>query len=353
MTREIRVRDVTIGGGAPVVVQSMCNTRTTDVEATVAQIARLEHAGCEIARVAVPDMPAARALPAILERISIPLVADIHFDHRLALAAVDAGVDKLRLNPGNITDPAKIEDVARAAADAGIPIRVGANSGSLAPDYTDEHGHATARGLVDSAMNEIQLLEKIGFEEIVVSLKATDVRMTIEANREIARERDYPLHIGVTEAGTPREGSIRSAIGLGVLLAEGIGDTIRVSLAGDPVEEMRVAYEILRSLGLRQRGIDLHACPTCGRTRIDLASIAEGVRAELEDIVDPLRLALMGCIVNGLGEVRDADVGLVGGDGVGSIYVDGKLASAEIPEEQLVRETIRCVRERLEKDGGT
>jgi len=349
MTREIRVRDVAVGGGAPVVVQSMCNTRTTDVEATVAQIERLAAAGCEIARVAVPDMPAAEALPKILERIAVPLVADIHFDHRLALAAIDAGVDKLRLNPGNITDHAMIEAVARMAMDAGIPIRVGANSGSLAPEYTDGHGRATARGLVDSAMNEIRLLERIGFEQIVVSLKATDVRMTIEANREMARATDYPLHIGITEAGTPREGSIRSAIGLGVLLSEGIGDTVRVSLAGDPVEEVRVAYEILRSLGLRQRGIDLRVCPTCGRTGIDLPAIAEKVRDELADVVEPLCVALMGCIVNGLGEVGDADVGLVGGDGVGSLYVEGQLVEAEIPEDRLASGIVQRIRERLQQ----
>jgi (E)-4-hydroxy-3-methylbut-2-enyl-diphosphate synthase len=353
MTRAVQVADVVIGGGTPIVVQSMCTTRTADVEATVAQIGRLEHAGCEIARVAVPDMAAAEALPAILERISIPLVADIHFDHRLALAAIDAGIDKLRLNPGNITDPTKIEAVAQAAMDKGIPIRVGVNSGSLAPEYTDEHGRATARGLVDSAMHEIRLLERVGFDQIVVSLKATDVRMTIEANREMAQEIDYPLHIGITEAGTPREGSIRSAIGLGVLLSEGIGDTIRVSLAGDPVEEVRVAYEILRSLGLRQRGIDLRVCPTCGRTAIDLPAIAERVRQNLAEVIEPLRVALMGCIVNGLGEVGDADVGLVGGDGVGSIYVDGALVEPGIPEDRLAIEVVRHVRERLQHGSGS
>ena len=254
MTRRFDIGDVPIGNGAPVVVQSMTNTPTADVAATVEQIERLVCAGCEIVRVAVPDAGAAAALPAIIDRISIPLIADIHFDHRLALTAIDAGVSKLRLNPGNITDPEKIEHVARAALAAGVAIRVGANSGSLAREYADAHGRATARGLVDSAMNEIRLLERVGFERIVVSLKATDVRTTIEANREIARETDYPLHLGITEAGTPFEGSIRSAVGLGVLLAEGVGDTIRVSLTGDPVEEVRVAYEILRSLGLRQRG---------------------------------------------------------------------------------------------------
>ena len=353
MTRRILVRDVPIGGGAPIVVQSMCNTPTTDIEATIAQIGRLEAAGCEIARVAVPDMDAAHALPTILERTRIPLVADIHFDHRLALAAIDAGVDKLRLNPGNITDPDKIKDVASAAAEAGIPIRVGANSGSVAPEYTDKHRRATARGLVDSALAEIQLLERIGFEQIIVSLKATDVEMTIEANREIARETNYPLHIGITEAGTAREGSIRSAVGLGILLEEGIGDTMRVSLAGDPVEEVRVAYEILRSLGLRSRGIDWRVCPTCGRTRIDLPAIALRVQEELQDIAEPLRVALMGCIVNGLGEVRDADVGLVGGDGVGSVYVAGKLVEAEIREDRLVERVVERIRERLEQGGAS
>jgi (E)-4-hydroxy-3-methylbut-2-enyl-diphosphate synthase len=298
-------------------------------------------------RVAVPDAAAAAALPAIRKAISIPLVADIHFDHRLALAAIEAGVDKLRLNPGNITDPVKIAEVVEAAAQARIPIRVGANSGSLALAYQDAHGRASVDGMVDSALHEIRLLEKLGFTDIVVSLKATDVRMTIDAYRAIAREVDYPLHIGITEAGTVWEGAIRSAVGLGILLAEGLGDTVRVSLAGDPVEEVKAAYEILRSLGLRQRGIDLHVCPTCGRTGIDLAAIAAEVRDALADVADPIKVALMGCIVNGPGEVRDADVGLVGAKDGGSIYMAGVGVRTGVPERELAGEVVRAVRDIL------
>jgi len=351
MTRRVDVGGIPIGGGAPISVQSMTNTSTADVRATVAQIARLVGVGCEIVRVAVPDAAAAAALPAIREAISIPLVADIHFDHRLALAAIAAGVDKLRLNPGNITDLEKIAEVAEAAARAAIPIRVGANSGSLAPAYLDAHGRASVAGMVDSALHEIRLLERQGFTDIVVSLKATDVRMTIGAYRAIAREVDYPLHVGITEAGTVWEGAIRSAVGLGILFSEGLGDTVRVSLAGDPVEEVKAAYEILRSLGLRQRGVDLHVCPTCGRTGIDLASIAGQVRDALSDVALPIKVALMGCVVNGLGEVKDADVGLVGGKGQGSIYVAGAVVAAAVPEDRLAAEVVRVVRETLGAGG--
>ena len=349
MTRQVKVGGVLVGGGAPISVQSMATTQTADVAATVAQIARLVAAGCEIVRVAVPDAAAAAALPGIRNAISIPLVADIHFDHRLALAAIAAGVDKLRLNPGNITDPAKIAEVAEAAAQARIPIRIGANSGSLAPAYLDAHGRASVRGMVDSALHEIRLLEGLGFTDLVVSLKATDVRTTIDAYRAITREVDYPLHVGITEAGTVWEGAIRSAVGLGILLAEGIGDTVRVSLAGDPVGEVRAAYEILRALSLRSRGVDLHVCPTCGRTGIDLAAIAGEVRDALADVADPIKVALMGCVVNGLGEVRDADIGLVGGKGQGSIYVAGRVVAASVPESRLASEILRVVRDDIER----
>ncbi len=351
MTRQVLVRDVPIGGGAPIVVQSMTNTDTADVEATVAQIGRLERAGCEIARVAVPSMDAAKALPKILERISIPLVADVHFDHRLALAAIEAGVDKLRLNPGNITDPEKIATVADAANEAGIPIRVGVNAGSLDERFRDAKNHPTARGMVDSAFHEIRLLEERGFDRIVVSLKGTDVRMTIDAYRAFARASDYPLHVGITEAGTAWEGSIRSAVGLGVLLAEGFGDTLRVSLTGDPVEEVRVAYEILRALGLRSRGIDLRVCPTCARTGIDLEAIAKQVRRELGDVAESLSIALMGCVVNGPGEAREADVGLVGAPGQGTIYVRGEPVGPAVPEDRLAAEIVRVAREVLASGG--
>jgi len=352
MRRQVIVGGVPIGGGAPIVVQSMTNTNTADVEATVAQIGRMERAGCEIVRVAVPDIDAALSLPAILERISLPLVADIHFDPRLALAAIEAGVDKLRLNPGNITDPDRIAEIAEAAGSAGIPIRVGANSGSLGHRYLDTHGHPSAQGMVDSALEEIRILERAGFDRMVVSLKGTDVRMTIDAYRRIARAVDYPLHVGITEAGTPWEGSIRSAVGLGILLSDGLGDTVRVSLAGDPVEEIRVAYEILRSLGLRFRGIDLHVCPTCGRTGIDLAGIAARVRERLGDIAEPISIALMGCVVNGLGEVRSSDIGLIGAHGHGTVYVGGRQTSAVLPEDRLAEEVVRAVRGVLARRSG-
>jgi len=351
MRRRVRVRDVPIGGGEPIVVQSMTNTDTADVDATVEQIGRLERAGCEIVRVAVPHVEAVKALPRIIERISIPLVADIHFDHRLALASIDAGVDKLRLNPGNITDSEKIAAVADAANEAGIPIRVGVNAGSLDERFRDAKHHPTAAGMVESALHEIRLLEERGFDRIVVSLKGTDVRMTIDAYRAFARESDVPLHIGITEAGTAWEGSIRSAVGLGVLLAEGLGDTLRVSLTGDPVEEIRVAYEILRALGLRSRGIDLRVCPTCGRTGIGLESIAVQVRGELGDIAESLSIALMGCVVNGPGEAREADIGLVGGRGQGTIYLRGEPIGPAIPEDRLAGEVVRAARELLDGSG--
>jgi (E)-4-hydroxy-3-methylbut-2-enyl-diphosphate synthase len=344
MTRQVMVGKVPIGGGAPVVVQSMTNTPTSDVNRTIAQISRLEAAGCEIVRVAVPDRDAAQALPEIRKAIRIPLVADIHFDYRLALAAIEADVDKLRLNPGNITEEKRIVEVVEAAAEAGTPIRVGANSGSLAPSYLDGHGRATMRGMVDSALDEVRLLERHGFEEIVISLKGTDVPMTIAAYRTIAKEVDYPLHIGITEAGGPWEGTIRSAVGLGTLLSEGIGDTLRISLTGDPVEEVRVGYEILKSLHLRTRGLDLHVCPTCGRTQIDLNHIAEAVRVQLADLVEPVTVALMGCIVNGPGEVRHAEVGLVGGQHCGTVYVEGEPTERNVPEGQLPDSIVAAVR---------
>jgi (E)-4-hydroxy-3-methylbut-2-enyl-diphosphate synthase len=349
MTRRVLVGGVPIGGGSPITVQSMTNTSTADAVATIAQIRRLEAAGCEIVRVAVPDAAAADALPSIKEAIGIPLVADIHFDSRLALAAIEAGVDKLRLNPGNITDPERIAEVAEAAKKREVPIRVGANSGSLAKAYLDRHGRASAQGMVDSALAEIRILERRGFDRIVVSLKATDVRMTIEAYRAMAREVDYPLHIGITEAGTAWEGSIRSAVGLGVLLEEGFGDTLRVSLTGDPVEEVRAGFAILGALGLRRRGVDLHVCPTCGRTRIDLATIAERVRVGSAELADPVVVALMGCVVNGLGEVREADVGLVGADGRGTIYAAGEAVRVNVPEEALAEELLTVLYEVVER----
>jgi (E)-4-hydroxy-3-methylbut-2-enyl-diphosphate synthase len=325
----------------------MTNTETANVEATVSQIARLERAGCELVRVAVPRLAAAKALPAIKERIGIPLVADVHFDPRLALAAIEAGVDKLRLNPGNITDEKEIARVARAAKTRGIPIRVGANSGSLAPQFRDSQGRAAAKGLVESALREVCLLEDLGFTEIVLSVKGTDVPMTVAAYRAVASRVDYPLHLGITEAGTAWDGAIRSAVGLGILLEEGLGDTLRVSLAADPVEEVRAAYEILRSLHLRERGIAYHVCPTCGRTGIDLVAIAGAVREELEDVVEPLNVALMGCVVNGPGEAAQADFGLVGGRGEGTLYLAGSIVARGVPEGRIAAELVRLVRARL------
>ncbi len=351
MRRVVRVGKVEIGGNNPVVVQSMTNTDTSDVDATVSQIYRLRKAGCEIVRVAVPDISAARALPAIKRKIDIPLVADIHFDYRLALASIDAGVDKLRLNPGNITDTAKIEKVVCAAKAAGIPIRVGANSGSLAHSFLDQNGHPTADGLVDSARREIHLLEQLDFSDIIVSLKSTDVLMTLSAYRRMAQEVDYPLHVGITEAGTPWGGTIKSSVGIGILLAEGLGDTLRVSLAGDPVEEVRVAYEILSALHLRQRGIIYRVCPTCGRTHIDLFKIANEVQHRLSDVTEPIVVALMGCIVNGIGEARDADVGLFGGERNGTISISGQFVKRAIPEERLADEFVDTVRAYLKERG--
>ena len=350
MTRKaVRIGKVQIGGGTPVVVQSMTNTDTSDVQATVAQIHRLTQAGCEIVRVAVPSLEAVGALPEIKKRISIPLVADIHFDHRLALGAIEAGVDKLRLNPGNITDARKITQVVQEAKAARIPIRVGANSGSIAREFLDSRGHVTAAGMVKSVINQVHLLESLDFPDIVISVKGTDVPMTIDAYREIAKQVNYPLHIGITEAGGPREGSVRSAVGLGILLAEGLGDTLRVSLTGDPVEEVRVAYEILRSLNLRNRGITYRICPTCGRTKIDLATIADQVQQALADVVEPLTIALMGCVVNGIGEVREADIGVIGGDANGTIYVRGEIIKRTVLEQNLAQEIVATSREFLEK----
>ena len=350
MTRKaVRIGKVQIGGGAPVVVQSMTNTDTSNVQATVTQIHRLTQAGCEIVRVAVPSLEAVGALPEIKKRISIPLVADIHFDHRLALGAIEAGVDKLRLNPGNITDARKITQVVQKAKAARIPIRVGANSGSIAREFLDSRGHVTAAGMVKSVINQVHLLESLDFPDIVISVKGTDVPMTIDAYREIAKQFNYPLHIGITEAGGPREGSVRSAVGLGILLAEGLGDTLRVSLTGDPVEEVRVAYEILRSLKLRNRGITYRICPTCGRTKIDLATIADQGQQALADVVEPLTIALMGCVVNGIGEVREADIGVIGGDANGTIYVRGEIIKRTVLEQNLAQEIVATSREFLEK----
>jgi len=313
MARQVSVGGVRIGGGAPVSVQSMTNTRTEDAPAHPAQIARMADAGCDIVRVAVPGREAAAALREIVAGSPIPVVADVHFDHRLALAAAEAGAHGLRINPGNIGGLGRAREVADAARARGIPIRIGVNAGSLERDILEREGRPTAAGMVESAMRHAEILESAGFRDIVLSLKASDVLMTVEANRLVAARCDHPLHLGVTEAGTVATGAVRSAVGIGLLLAEGIGDTIRVSLAGPPEEEVRAGRAILSSLGLRRRGVTVIACPTCGRTTLDVQRIAERVEAETASLHADLVVAVMGCAVNGPGEAREADVGIAGG----------------------------------------
>jgi len=344
MSRPVQVGGVTIGGGAPLVVQSMCTSDTRDVEATVAQIAALAAAGCELVRVAVPDAEAAAALAAIVRQSPIPVAADIHFDHRLALAAIQVGVLKLRLNPGNIRRPEHVRAVVRAAAERGVAIRIGVNAGSLPPLETapgqplptvEELRALAPERMVQAALGHVRILEELDFTDIVVSLKAFDVPLTVAANRLLAERVPYPLHLGITEAGLPWAGTIRSAVGLGILLFEGLGDTIRVSLTGDPVQEVGVAYEILRTLHMRQRGPTLISCPTCGRTEVNLVRLAEEVEARLKGITAPITVAVMGCVVNGPGEARQADYGLAAGKGRGAIFRHGEVV-ATVPEEQLV-----------------
>lgn len=338
-TRQVRVGSVGIGGDAPVSVQSMTNTPTADVHATVAQIHRLEAAGCDIARVAVPDETAARAIREIKAAISIPLVADIHFQYKLALASLEAGADKLRINPGNIGSEENVEAVAKAAKERGVPIRIGVNAGSI---DRAEYGLPSAEALVESGLDEVRVLERLGFEDIVISLKAFDVPMMIRAY-ELASERcDYPLHLGVTEAGLAWEGTIRSSVGIGCLLAEGIGDTLRVSLTADPVEEVKVGKEILNSLGLWQKPYTLVSCPTCGRCAIDIAAIADEVkrRLEINPPSKPITVAVMGCVVNGPGEASLADVGIAGGRGAGAVFAHGEMLRT-VSEDSLVDELMK------------
>ena len=347
ITRPVRIGNLKIGGGAPIAVQSMCNTKTADVETTVAQILRLQAVGCDIVRVAVPDEEAARALKQIKSRISIPLVADIHFDYKLALASLEAGVDKLRINPGNIGSEERVEIVANAAKERGVPIRIGVNAGSI---DRKRYGTPSAKALVESGLDEVRILERLGFEDIVLSLKAFDVPMMIRAY-ELASERcDYPLHLGVTEAGLTWEGTIRSSVGIGAALAEGIGDTIRVSLTADPVEEVQVGKEILNSLGLYSKPYTLVSCPTCGRCAIDLSAIASEVRRRLEanPPAKPITVAVMGCIVNGPGEASLADVGIAGGRGSGALFAKG-IMLRKVDEDKLVDELMNEV-EKLNVD---
>ena len=342
-TKELRIGDVTIGGGAPVVVQSMTKTDTRDVRATVAQICELEECGCELVRVAVPDAEAARAVKDIRRGIRIPLVVDIHFDYRLALMALEAGADGLRLNPGNIGEPDKIKKVVLAAKERAVPIRIGVNAGSL-PPLSDPAASVVER-MVSAALEQVRLLESLDFDLIKVSLKAFDVPATIEAYRSIAEQMPYPLHIGITEAGTPRTGIIRSAVGIGTLLYMGIGDTIRVSLTAHPREEVIAGYEILKSLNLRQRGPVLVSCPTCGRTEVDIIQLAGQVEDRLAQMEKPVKVAVMGCVVNGPGEARDADVGIACGKGRGVIFRKGEKV-AVVEEKDFLTALMREV-ERL------
>ena len=350
ITSQIRVGTVPVGGGAPVSVQSMTNTKTADVAATVAQIGRLAKAGCEIVRVAVPDAEAAGALAAIKAQIALPLIADIHFKHDLALAAIAAGVDGLRINPGNIGSPERVAAVAGAAKAKGIPIRIGVNAGSLEEEILRKHGHPTPAALVESALGHVRLLEEVKFRDIKISVKASGVADTIAAYRLLAEKVNYPLHLGVTEAGTLLAGCIKSAMGIGPLLSEGIGDTLRVSLTADPVQEVRAAYEILANLGLRERPyVEIVSCPTCGRLQIDLEGLVARLERRLEGVRGPLKVAVMGCIVNGPGEAREADVGVAGGAGKGVIIVKGEIAATcreEEIEDELMRQIERIVAER-------
>ena len=339
-TRQIHIGPVAIGGGAPISVQSMTNTKTADTEATLAQIRALAQAGCDIVRLAVPDMAAAKNLGSILAASPVPLVADIHFDYKLALEAIAQGIHALRLNPGNIGGPEKVAAVAAAAKKAHIPIRIGVNAGSLDKRLLKEYGGVTAEALVASALEHVRLLENEGFYNMKISLKAHDVPLTLAAYRLMSETVDYPLHLGITEAGTVRTGVIKSAVGSGALLAEGIGDTLRISLTGDPVPEVRVGREILKSLGLRAYGPTLVACRTCGRTSIDLPAIAAEVEKKLAGVAEPIEVAVMGCVVNGPGEARGADVGIAGGKGEGLVFRKGEILR-KVPECELVPELFK------------
>ena len=335
MSKKIQVGPVTVGGGAPIAIQSMCNTNTADVAATVSQILALEQAGCEIIRVAVPDMDSAAAIGAIKKAIHIPLVADIHFDYKLALRCAEEGIDKIRINPGNIGSHHRVRAVADACRERGIPIRIGVNGGSLEKDLLAKYGGVTAEALVESAMGHVRLLNDCNFDDICISVKCSRVPVNMAAYRMLHEQTDYPLHLGVTEAGTPSMGIIKSAIGIGGLLCQGIGDTLRVSLTADPVQEIYAAKRILAASGIRQTGPNLISCPTCGRTKYDMIPIAEEVERRLQSCTKPITVAVMGCVVNGPGEAAAADVGIAGGQGEGLVFAKGKTLY-KVPQEQLV-----------------
>ncbi|RKI85691.1 flavodoxin-dependent (E)-4-hydroxy-3-methylbut-2-enyl-diphosphate synthase [bacterium 0.1xD8-71] len=338
-TRTVQIGDRVIGGGNPVLIQSMTNTATEDVEATVAQILRLEQAGCEIIRCTVPNMEAARALAKIKEQIHIPLVADIHFDYKMAIAAIENGADKIRINPGNIGSRENVAAVVAAAKERNIPIRVGVNSGSLERELVEKYHGVTAQGIVESALDKVGIIEELGYDNLVISIKSSDVMMCVEAHELLAKQTNYPLHVGITESGTVASGNIKSAVGLGIILHQGIGDTIRVSLTGDPVEEIKSARLILRTLGLRKGGIEVVSCPTCGRTKIDLIGLATQVEEMVADIPLDIKVAVMGCAVNGPGEAKEADIGIAGGIGEGLLIKKGEIVK-KVPEAGLL-DTLR------------
>ena len=334
-TKVIQIGDRQIGGGNPILIQSMTNTHTEDVEATVHQILRLEKAGCEIIRCTVPTMEAAKALTEIKKQIHIPLVADIHFDYKMAIAAMEHGADKIRINPGNIGGIDRVKAVVDVAKDRNIPIRVGVNSGSLEKNLVEKYGGVTAEGIVESALDKVRMIEDLGYDNLVISIKSSDVLMCVAAHEKLVEKTKYPLHVGITESGTLTSGNIKSSVGLGIILHQGIGDTIRVSLTGDPVEEIKSAKLILRTLGLRKGGIEVVSCPTCGRTRIDLIGLANQVEKMVEDIPLDLKVAVMGCVVNGPGEAKEADIGIAGGIGEGLLIKKGEIVK-KVPEEMLL-----------------
>ena len=335
MTKVVKIGDRVIGGGNPILIQSMTNTKTEDVAATVAQIQALTAAGCDIIRCAVPTMEAAEALTEIKKQVSIPVVADIHFDYRLALAAIEHGADKIRINPGNIGSTERVRAVVDAAKERGIPIRVGVNSGSLEKDLVEKYHGVTAEGIVESALDKVHLIEDMGYDNLVISIKSSDVLMCVKAHELITKQTNYPLHVGITEAGTLTSGNIKSSIGLGLILHQGIGDTIRVSLTGDPLEEIKSAKLILRTLGLRKGGVEVVSCPTCGRTRIDLIGLANQVENMVADIPLDIKVAVMGCVVNGPGEAKEADIGIAGGIGEGLLIKNGEVYK-KVPEGELL-----------------
>ena len=334
-TRTVQIGNKVIGGGNPILIQSMTNTRTEDVEGCVRQILRLEKAGCDIVRCTCPTQEAAEAIGQIKKQIHIPLVADIHFDYKMAIAAIENGADKIRINPGNIGSRDKIEAVVSAAKERNIPIRVGVNSGSLEKDLLEKYGGVTAQGLVESALDKVHIVEDCGYDNMVISIKSSNVMLCVKAHELLAEKTDYPLHVGITEAGTVYGGNIKSSVGLGIILNEGIGDTIRVSLSGDPVEEIKTAKLILKTLGLRKGGIEVIACPTCGRTRIDLIGLASQVETMVQEYPLDIKVAVMGCAVNGPGEAREADIGIAGGDGEGLLIRHGEIIR-KVPEDQLL-----------------